>query len=73
MSKKISLVIPVMNEEESIKPLFDAIRTSLEGWDYEVVLVDDGSTDTTVQQIKHHVWPFQILIQLCPIFFHHDR
>lgn len=43
-----------MNEEESIKPLFDEVRKSLADWDYEVILVDDGSTDRTVQQIKEH-------------------
>jgi len=52
MSKTISLVIPVMNEEANIQPLLERIRTSLEGWDYEIVLVDDGSTDQAVQKIK---------------------
>ena len=50
--KKLSLVIPVMNEEENIEPLFKAIREALEGIDYEVILVDDGSTDATVYKIK---------------------
>lgn len=54
MTKKISLVIPVMNEEESIKPLLEHVGNSLQGWDYEVVLVDDGSTDKTVAEIKAH-------------------
>lgn len=52
MSKKISLVIPVMNEEDNIQPLLEQIATSLRGWDYEVVLVDDGSTDATISNIK---------------------
>jgi len=50
--KKLSLVIPVMNEEDNIEPLFKAIREALEGIDYEVILVDDGSTDATVYKIK---------------------
>lgn len=54
MTKKISLVIPVMNEEESIKPLLEHVSNSLQGWDYEVVLVDDGSSDKTVAEIKTH-------------------
>jgi len=49
---KLSLVIPVMNEEENIAPLFERIRESLKGIDYEVILVDDGSTDNTVAKIK---------------------
>ncbi len=43
-----------MNEEESIKPLLAHVKNSLEGWEYEVVLVDDGSTDRTVAEIKAH-------------------
>ncbi len=49
---KLSLVIPVMNEEENIKPLLDKVYEDLHGIDYEVILVDDGSTDRTVERIK---------------------
>jgi len=50
--KKLSVVIPVMNEEDNIKPLLDEIRKSLKNIDYEVIFVDDGSNDKTVQRIK---------------------
>lgn len=49
---ELSLVITVLNEEENIKPLFDSISSSLSGIDYEVIIVDDGSTDNTVSEIK---------------------
>jgi glycosyltransferase involved in cell wall biosynthesis len=49
--KEISVVIPVMNEEENIKPLLEAIHNALSHLDYEVVLVDDGSTDNTKKRI----------------------
>ncbi|BCD62008.1 glycosyl transferase, family 2 [Nitratiruptor sp. YY08-26] len=49
---KLSVVIPVMNEEDNIEPLFKALREALEGLDYEIIFVDDGSTDNTVQRIK---------------------
>ena len=39
---KLSVVIPLMNEAESIGPLFDALASSLRGIDHEIVLVDDG-------------------------------
>jgi len=49
---KLSVVIPVMNEQESIKPLFDALASSLSSVEHEIVLVDDGSTDSTVAEIE---------------------
>ncbi|MEI8032600.1 MAG: glycosyltransferase family 2 protein [Chlorobiaceae bacterium] len=49
---KLSVVIPVMNEAENIKPLFAALASSLAAVDHEIVLVDDGSTDCTVAEIQ---------------------
>lgn len=43
-----------MNEEANIVPLLKAIKASLASWDYEVILVDDGSTDQTVSEITRH-------------------
>ncbi len=45
--KKLSIVVTLLNEEENIKPLLAAIHAGLKGVDYEIVLVDDGSTDNT--------------------------
>lgn len=50
--KKLSLVVPMMNEEENVVPLFKAVREALVDIDYEFILVDDGSTDKTVQKMK---------------------
>lgn len=43
----LSIVIPVFNEAENIGPLIDEVLTVLEGepFSFEVILVDDGSTD----------------------------
>jgi glycosyltransferase involved in cell wall biosynthesis len=49
---KISIVITLYNEEENIAPLLSCIDVALDGFDYEIVLVDDGSTDNTVRAIK---------------------
>jgi glycosyltransferase involved in cell wall biosynthesis len=49
---KLSVVIPVMNEEANIEPLFKAVREALDGIDYELIMVDDGSTDGTVEKMK---------------------
>lgn len=44
---KLSLVIPVYNEEESLPKLIGEIHESLDptGWVYEMIFVDDGSKD----------------------------
>lgn len=44
---KISLVVPVLNEEETIPIFYDAVRSRLSDYIVEIVFVDDGSSDTT--------------------------
>jgi glycosyltransferase involved in cell wall biosynthesis len=51
---KLSLVISVFNEEENIKPLIEKINTALDNLDYEVIFIDDGSSDATVKKILEH-------------------
>ncbi len=51
---KLSVVIPLMNEEESVKPLFRALDVALRGIDHEIIIVDDGSTDATVSMVRKH-------------------
>jgi glycosyltransferase involved in cell wall biosynthesis len=62
--KELSVVITLMNEEENIKPLLDSVRLSLKGIDYEVVLVDDGSTDKTKNQILNYADERTLLVEL---------
>lgn len=62
--RELSVVITVMNEEENIQPLLEAVRTALPGIDYEVVLVDDGSSDKTKQQILEHADDRTVLVEL---------
>jgi glycosyltransferase involved in cell wall biosynthesis len=52
---KLSVVIPMMNEEDNVKLLFDAVRAALDGKiEYELILVDDGSVDKTVELMKSY-------------------
>ena len=51
---KISIVIPVFNEEGSIKALYNELTNVLKrtGKSYEFVFVDDGSEDDTFSELK---------------------
>jgi glycosyltransferase involved in cell wall biosynthesis len=45
---ELSVVVPVYNEEESLRPLVEAVRGALgDAYRWELVLVDDGSRDRT--------------------------
>lgn len=49
----ISVIIPLYNEEQSLPELLDQIRDSLDGtYSYEVIFVDDGSTDNSWQVVR---------------------
>ena len=49
----LTVVIPVYNEEESIEPLVAEVSTALRGCgDYEVICVDDASTDRTRERLR---------------------
>ncbi|HSR46400.1 MAG TPA: glycosyltransferase family 2 protein [Anaerolineales bacterium] len=52
---KISLVIPVYNEVENVPLLHKAIHEALDGQDFEVTYVDDGSSDGTVEALSELV------------------
>lgn len=50
----ISVVIPVYNEEESIKLLYDRLKKVLQEWGdkYEIIFVDDGSPDESCKILE---------------------
>ncbi|MGD9555642.1 MAG: glycosyltransferase, partial [Mangrovibacterium sp.] len=50
--KKLSLVVCVYNEEQNIRPLGEQIIAALNGMDYEVIFVDDGSSDQTREMVR---------------------
>src|SRR5229473_803482 len=51
-SPALSVVVPVFNEEENMSILQSELRSALAGVDYEIVFVDDGSVDRSVEKIE---------------------
>ncbi len=47
----ISVVVPLFNEEENVSLLQIELTTALTGLEFEIIFVDDGSTDRTVERI----------------------
>lgn len=49
--KTISVMIPCYNEEENVRPIYEAVRDELKGncsaYDYEILFIDNKSTDRT--------------------------
>ncbi|MFJ3303244.1 glycosyltransferase family 2 protein [Streptomyces sp. NPDC086549] len=65
---ELSVVIPMFNEEEALPALVGRLRPVLDGTgeQYEVVAVDDGSTDRTVELLAELrvAWPQLRLVRL---------
>jgi len=56
-SPRLSVVIPLFNEEESVLPLLESLERALEGeGDWEIVFVDDGSGDRTAELVGERAW-----------------
>ena len=55
MSKKISLVVSVYNEEKALQRFYDEavkVAESLLSWSYEIIFVNDGSTDGSLSILE---------------------
>ena len=51
---KLSLVVPCYNEEENVAAFQEAVIQAFDGcgYDYELVFIDDGSKDRTLQELR---------------------
>lgn len=49
--KKISIVVPSFNEQDNVSVLFEKINEQLSSVDFEVIFVDDGSSDDTLKNL----------------------
>ena len=52
MKNSISIIIPILNERKNIKKLFNEINKKLFGIKYEIIFVDDKSTDGSIDVLK---------------------
>lgn len=48
----VSVIVPLLNEEESLPILQSELEAALHGVDHEIIFVDDGSVDDTVRRIR---------------------
>jgi glycosyltransferase involved in cell wall biosynthesis len=47
-SPKVSIVVPLLNEQDNIRPLYEQITQSLaDKYNYETIFIDDGSSDNS--------------------------
>jgi dolichol-phosphate mannosyltransferase len=47
----VSVIVPIFNEKDNLRPLYEAIVAALEGIEFELLLVNDGSTDGSTQAL----------------------
>ena len=53
--KKITIIIPAYNEEESLPLLYERLEElmkKMDNYEFEILFVNDGSKDKTLEEIK---------------------
>ncbi len=63
-SSFLSIIVPVYNEDENVQPLTQQIEEALSNYKFEIIYIDDFSTDNTVKNIKSIQSPNVQLIEL---------
>lgn len=63
--KKVSVIVPILNEEANIKELVQRINKSLKDYVYEIIFIDDHSTDGSVKLIQklRNKYPLKVFIK----------
>jgi glycosyltransferase involved in cell wall biosynthesis len=52
-NKKISILIPVYNEEKTIEEILRRVFGETENWQKEIIVINDGSTDKTLEKLRN--------------------
>src|SRR3990172_647829 len=55
MSIAVSVIIPAHNEERTIRKVIEELRRALSNMSFEIIIVDDGSTDNTASALGDNV------------------
>lgn len=50
----LSVVVPLYNEEENVTPLLEKLIPAVSNFSYEILLVNDGSSDNTIEKVKEY-------------------
>lgn len=56
-SRRLSIVVPCFNEGEGLDAFFDRLELilhKLQAYDHEIICIDDGSADNTLEVLRHH-------------------
>ncbi len=65
MNKKLSILIPIYNEEKTILSILKRIdECKIDDFDFEIIVVNDGSTDNTLKIINENKNLFDQLVNL---------
>jgi glycosyltransferase involved in cell wall biosynthesis len=63
----ITIIVPAYNEEATIIPLLERVSAqSVDGFTFEVIVVDDGSTDRTLNVLENHPHLYDKLVRQTP-------
>jgi dolichol-phosphate mannosyltransferase len=65
MKDTISLIIPTFNEKDNITPLVERVHKALSGYDHEIILVDDNSSDGTIEAAEalSSSYPVKVIVR----------
>jgi len=70
---KASVIIPTKNPGPHFQKVLTAVLSQSTAFDYEVLVIDSGSTDGTLEYVKDHVDPRVRLHRIEPAAFGHGR
>lgn len=65
MDKKISIIVPTYNERNNITPLVERLHRALSGYSFEIVFIDDNSSDGTAEMAESLAakYPVKVLVR----------